>query len=61
MLIKFIKNIPLPSQFVPEYPAAHEQVNEFTPSVQAPLLWHGFGEQSSISGSKNCITEVYLD
>ena len=52
MLTKFINNIPLPSQFVPEYPAAHVQVNEFTPLVQAPLLWHGFDEQLFMPGSK---------
>ena len=33
----------------PVYPAAQEQVNEFTPSVQAPPFLHGFGEHSSIS------------
>src|SRR5450432_2256032 len=45
-------SLPVPSvllvaQVVPLYPPMHAQVKVFTPSVQAPPLWQGFGTQSS--------------
>ena len=43
----------LVEQSLPLYPAAHSQVNVFTPSTQVPPLAHGPFRQSSISFREN--------
>ena len=40
------------------YPATHEQVYEFTPSVHVPPFWHGPGAHSLISEDRKIIRAV---
>ena len=49
------------SQFLPLNPWTHKQLWEFTPSVQVPRFWHGFGEQSSMSVELMNVTLVEIE